>query len=380
MLAEFLADRRTWVRALGFSAGKSAHDAQWLEAMWKGDTEAGARLRAAGARFPAGRNPGAAFAAHGHLEEARRWDSGREDPVWGTVAFWEVHLRGEAQIADMFLRPWDILAQSLRPLGPLSNMDFFGGFHFLMSSAIGECNMWFADAALYLVEQRTTDLWDAVYITDSLKMLATDIASSPFRSDAVLGRLLRPVARYYRVARRQRRRGRGGVRIPRRYDAGLLGVLLYANKVDPYPLQVLWEESTVEEWESELKHSGIVHSLFSSDMGSVEQIRFLVATGLDLVDLSRDAPVAPLHHAVSTLQVDKVRYLLEQGCDPNQADCDGKTPLFYLGSASRPEVVDALIEAGARLHVKDHYGESLREALTLALGRDQEFVGRLFSR
>lgn len=52
---------------------------------------------------------------------------------------------------------------------------------------------------------------------------------------------------------------------------------------------------------------------------------------------------SPLHYAIATDNDDLVRFLLEQGTDPNQADADGISAFNFAKLHNNPEVVNAFM-------------------------------------
>lgn len=72
----------------------------------------------------------------------------------------------------------------------------------------------------------------------------------------------------------------------------------------------------------------------------------------------------PLHVAAEHGYPEMVDLLLSHGADPNRTDREGFTPLAYsllCQSATRPQIVKALIAAGARTDVAVPPGESVAE-------------------
>lgn len=51
-----------------------------------------------------------------------------------------------------------------------------------------------------------------------------------------------------------------------------------------------------------------------------------------------------------------VQYLLDQGCDVDATDIEGRTPLMEAALWAHPKIVDALLKAGANKSLKDRYG------------------------
>jgi ankyrin repeat protein len=51
-----------------------------------------------------------------------------------------------------------------------------------------------------------------------------------------------------------------------------------------------------------------------------------------------------------------LRKLLKKGVDVNCRDKDGRTPLYFAAYQGHSQIVDALIEKGAHLEIKDNEG------------------------
>ena len=70
--------------------------------------------------------------------------------------------------------------------------------------------------------------------------------------------------------------------------------------------------------------------------------------------------------------------LLQDGCDINAADSNGRTPLMYAARYNRPTAVGLLLEAGADINAKDKDGKT---ALDLAKQLDnQEIIKKYMDR
>jgi len=51
--------------------------------------------------------------------------------------------------------------------------------------------------------------------------------------------------------------------------------------------------------------------------------------------------------------LEAVRLLLDLGLDPNSANRDARTPLMAAAHKGRPEMIQLLVERGARLDTRD---------------------------
>lgn len=107
--------------------------------------------------------------------------------------------------------------------------------------------------------------------------------------------------------------------------------------------------------------------------GRSELVRLLLLNGAD-PNLGRESTAeTPLHHAVcGAIDLDVVRALLDAGADPNAAcrtgvlsdnfmrdvRVRGETPLHRAAAYASPSVIQALLDAGARVETKDANGDS----------------------
>lgn len=81
--------------------------------------------------------------------------------------------------------------------------------------------------------------------------------------------------------------------------------------------------------------------------GNLPAIKNLVSRYPSLLNELDQQGQSLLHYAAEFRRVDVVRYLLEQGADPNIMNADGDTPISYAQeSAGTDEVVEVLREYG----------------------------------
>jgi ankyrin repeat protein len=71
-----------------------------------------------------------------------------------------------------------------------------------------------------------------------------------------------------------------------------------------------------------------------------------------------------LHYAALEGDVERVRQLLGEGCDPNGADLQGFTPLHFAAQSYAPSAVALLLESGAEVDRANGAGNT---ALSLAV-------------
>jgi ankyrin repeat protein/L-ascorbate metabolism protein UlaG (beta-lactamase superfamily) len=85
-----------------------------------------------------------------------------------------------------------------------------------------------------------------------------------------------------------------------------------------------------------------------------------------------------LHKAVLSNQIDKARFLLSQGLDPNTKDDYGRTPLMYACQRKNQSIASLLLKKGADLAATDNWGmdamyiatrNAFKEGMALLLSR-----------
>jgi ankyrin repeat protein len=77
---------------------------------------------------------------------------------------------------------------------------------------------------------------------------------------------------------------------------------------------------------------------------------------------------SPLHDAAS-FSCDEVRLLLEMGADINSQNALGETPLHLAAFFNQRDIVDLLLEMGARTDICDNNGGSAQESIHRMHGR-----------
>jgi ankyrin repeat protein len=68
------------------------------------------------------------------------------------------------------------------------------------------------------------------------------------------------------------------------------------------------------------------------------------------------ASESPLIEAVQKQDVQRVRTLLQQGTDVNQAEFDGSTALHWAAYVDDPDIMDVLLKAGAKVNLANQFG------------------------
>ena len=105
---------------------------------------------------------------------------------------------------------------------------------------------------------------------------------------------------------------------------------------------------------------------YAAHDGRVETALAMAQARPELLVLSDDAGLSPLHAAVLGGRVEAVRFLIDSGADVNALDNDGDGPLweaarracFDRDEESRLEIARLLAEAGADRYHQDRYGQS----------------------
>lgn len=98
-----------------------------------------------------------------------------------------------------------------------------------------------------------------------------------------------------------------------------------------------------------LDRAGRTELHYAALHNEVEKMRQLIAEGCD-PDLPDKHGMRPLHFAASKNSLNAIKLLLELGVDVDPVDCQGNTPLWsaaYYASRDSGACVKALLKAGA---------------------------------
>ncbi|KAJ3495440.1 hypothetical protein NLG97_g3396 [Lecanicillium saksenae] len=132
------------------------------------------------------------------------------------------------------------------------------------------------------------------------------------------------------------------------------------------PVPVTAEETEVAEKEAEIYISGKV-SFLIDDPGRQQIGSFNPLTEQDWTDMAYVGNTARLCQSIVDCDLDDVmNWLSQEGADPNQRDYTGRTPLHLAVTSSTAEIVQCLVDHGARLTARLADGKT---ALHLAAAR-----------
>jgi ankyrin repeat protein len=108
---------------------------------------------------------------------------------------------------------------------------------------------------------------------------------------------------------------------------------------------------------------------FAVAAGRLSLCKALLTLGA-AVDLADDEGLTPLHFAVQWGREDIVRLLLYAGVNVDATDIHGNTALWYsMSCGSSQETFLDLIAAGASVHTRNRFGETVNEAVTKSPNR-----------
>ena len=84
----------------------------------------------------------------------------------------------------------------------------------------------------------------------------------------------------------------------------------------------------------------------------LETIRILKKNGAKVEGTYLRLAITPAN------KIDILKFLLENGANPNHIDILGRTPLFFAAKAGRPDMVTILMDHGANINLQDHHEET----------------------
>jgi len=116
----------------------------------------------------------------------------------------------------------------------------------------------------------------------------------------------------------------------------------------------------------------------SAQVGDIDAVKALLASGVDVNTFDEDIAMAPLHFAAEAGHMDMVRLLLDAGADPNLKDESriGDTPLSEAAPVCTLEMAKLLTDAGADPRIP---GWMQLTALDRAKDRTDEEGQRVFA-
>lgn len=95
-------------------------------------------------------------------------------------------------------------------------------------------------------------------------------------------------------------------------------------------------------------------------LGDLDQVKKAIANGQDVNERNPSWKNSALMFAASGQHLDVVKYLLANGADPNLENVIKEVPLHFAASMETPELVIALLDAGAKVnHKMDDGGTAL---------------------
>lgn len=87
--------------------------------------------------------------------------------------------------------------------------------------------------------------------------------------------------------------------------------------------------------------------------------------GYDIVNVQDGRGWSPLHYAVFKKNVEKVKFLLSEGANPNATTRDGLSPLHTAAFVSDSEILMmTLIDYGGNIYQKNHCGQTPMSSLS----------------
>ncbi len=102
---------------------------------------------------------------------------------------------------------------------------------------------------------------------------------------------------------------------------------------------------------------------YAAVVGNVEKMRDLIANGAEVNSLAGKDETSPLEDAINGGHIDAVKFLLENGADPNFSSSSDISPLFHAFSNGNTEIASLLINYGAKLKLPnrlDGFNDDIR--------------------
>jgi len=101
----------------------------------------------------------------------------------------------------------------------------------------------------------------------------------------------------------------------------------------------------------------LVQAVLSEDLENVKA-RVMMRARINVKDKTYDG-MTPLHAAVETGNLEILQFLLERGAKPNIRDFQKRTPLMMMDEDATPELLDLLVRYGAKVHLVDKQGNNV---------------------
>lgn len=158
---------------------------------------------------------------------------------------------------------------------------------------------------------------------------------------------------------------------------GLSALMLAIEREDQRVVKELLRAGADPDHKAVTPHAGQISALtWAVRSRNVELIEMLIEAGADVNPRAADGSLTPLMFAVMPGgEARVVNLLLSKGADVNGANPDnGYTVLMGAAEEAGPEVVSALVKAGADLHAKNKFGQT---ALSIAVKHDREDNARV---
>jgi ankyrin repeat protein len=102
---------------------------------------------------------------------------------------------------------------------------------------------------------------------------------------------------------------------------------------------------------------------YAAVVGDVEKMQDLIAIGAEVNSSAGKDETSPLENAINGGHIKAVKFLLENGADPNFSSSSDISPLFHAFSNGNSEIVNLLMNNGAKLKLPsrlDGFNDDIR--------------------